>query len=442
GVGGGAGRRGEAEQFGDCGEGIADLIDKIDDLRQRIRDAMESYGTSVSNRQARIINRLTILSAIFLPLTFLTGFFGMNFQWLIESIASFRVFLMLGIGLFVATLVTTLALFRGRGWLDGDRRPSRANESSTVAGPRAPCRSRRRAAPDHPLQLAGPYHRAGVRRSRLGISRLPDRERVLPRRPSRPGDEGHRLRVQLRSLPRESFRRPALRPAPRRIRAPPAHRRRGIHEQPGRQHPSRTPRPVCLLGSLNRLAAHSSGDLRCLHAASPVAAPIRIPTPLARLGTIASRVEQLPLDGAAECSSSSSRPWQPSSGTRNATHAPCPPPRPRPPRRCPPSGPPAIASPPPRPSDHGRLGGVNPEGSRVVEAGSSLKRTPCARVPHVPQRWVVADSRCALVELPAYFVDARCQARPTETFDDDLEEGDFELVLPTAQECSALLAAW
>src|SRR5262249_47896689 len=118
-------------------ERIADLIDKIDDLRQRVRDAMESYGTSVSNRQARIINRLTILSAIFLPLTFLTGFFGMNFQWLIESIASFRVFLILGIGLFVATLVTTLALFRGRGWLDGDRRPSRANESSRVAGRRA-----------------------------------------------------------------------------------------------------------------------------------------------------------------------------------------------------------------------------------------------------------------------------------------------------------------
>src|SRR5262249_54330677 len=110
--------------------------------------------------------------------------------------------------------------------------------------------------------------------------------------------------------------------------------------------------------------------------------------------------------------------------------------------RCPSSGPSAIASTPPRPSDHGRLGGVNPEGSRVVEAGSSLKRTPCARVPPVPQRWVVADSRCALVELPAYFVDARCQARPAETFDDDLEEGDFELVLRTAQECSALLAAW
>ena len=136
-VGGVPGMSEQAEHVRDYAERIADLIDKIDDLRQRIRDAMESYGTSVSNRQARIINRLTILSAIFLPLTFLTGFFGMNFQWLIESIASFRVFLILGIGLFVATLVTTLALFHGRGWLDGDRRTSRKNESSTVAGRRA-----------------------------------------------------------------------------------------------------------------------------------------------------------------------------------------------------------------------------------------------------------------------------------------------------------------
>src|SRR5262249_36147940 len=116
-VGAAPGMREKAGLFRDYAERIADLIDKIDDLRQRIRDAMESYGTSVSNRQARIINRLTILSAIFLPLTFLTGFFGMNFQWLIERIASFRLFLILGIGLFVATLVTTLALFYRRGRL-------------------------------------------------------------------------------------------------------------------------------------------------------------------------------------------------------------------------------------------------------------------------------------------------------------------------------------
>jgi magnesium transporter len=130
----------KAEHFRDYAERIADLIDKIADLRQRIRDAMGNYGTSVSNKQAQIIDRLTIISAIFLPLTFLTGFFGMNFQWMTERIASLRVFLILGIGLFLATLVVTPSLFRGQGWLGERRRRLAPGESRRDPGA-APRRS-------------------------------------------------------------------------------------------------------------------------------------------------------------------------------------------------------------------------------------------------------------------------------------------------------------
>ena len=133
-VGGAPGMSDKAEHFHDYAERIADLIDKIADLRQRIRDAMGNYGTSVSNKQAQIIDRLTIISAIFLPLTFLTGFFGMNFQWMIERIASLRVFLILGIGLFLSTLVVTLSLFRGRGWLGEGRRRLAPGESRPDPG--------------------------------------------------------------------------------------------------------------------------------------------------------------------------------------------------------------------------------------------------------------------------------------------------------------------
>src|SRR5208283_3584335 len=92
-------------------------MDRIDDLRQRATEAMESYGTSVSNRQSQVINRLTIIAAVFLPLTFLTAFFGMNFQWMIDRLESLEAFLVLGVGLLVATLVATLSIFRSRGWL-------------------------------------------------------------------------------------------------------------------------------------------------------------------------------------------------------------------------------------------------------------------------------------------------------------------------------------
>ena len=99
-------------------EHISDLMDSINDLRQRATEAMESYGTSVSNRQTQVINRLTIISAIFLPLTFLASFFGMNFQWMIVRLDSLGAFLFLGVGLFVAMLVATLLLFRSQGWLE------------------------------------------------------------------------------------------------------------------------------------------------------------------------------------------------------------------------------------------------------------------------------------------------------------------------------------
>ena len=112
---------------------IDDLMDRIDDLRQRATEAMESYETSVSNKQSQVINRLTIISAVFLPLTFLTGFFGMNFQWLIVRLDSLRAFLFLGLGLFVATFVATLLLFKSRGWL-GERHGRKYEHVGAVPG--------------------------------------------------------------------------------------------------------------------------------------------------------------------------------------------------------------------------------------------------------------------------------------------------------------------
>ncbi|MGO9107062.1 MAG: magnesium transporter CorA family protein [Dissulfurispiraceae bacterium] len=106
-----------ADLVRDYAERISDLMDRINDLRQRATEAMESYGTSVSNRQSQVINRLTIIAAVFLPLTLLTAFFGMNFQWMIDRLQSLEAFLALGVGLFIATLVATLSLFRNRGWL-------------------------------------------------------------------------------------------------------------------------------------------------------------------------------------------------------------------------------------------------------------------------------------------------------------------------------------
>jgi magnesium transporter len=73
-----------------------------------------------SAKMANAVNRLTILSMIFLPLTFLVGLFGLNFVTtqpeLSIPIAGQDQFIML-IFISLVTSIVLAVLFRRRGWL-------------------------------------------------------------------------------------------------------------------------------------------------------------------------------------------------------------------------------------------------------------------------------------------------------------------------------------
>jgi magnesium transporter len=81
--------------------------------------------TKVGLRQNTTIEQLTILATVFLPLTFITGFFGQNFAWLVRHISSDTAFVVYGIG---GMLVPLVLLFL---WL---RRNRVKPDSGAVAG--------------------------------------------------------------------------------------------------------------------------------------------------------------------------------------------------------------------------------------------------------------------------------------------------------------------
>lgn len=106
--------------FRDLYDHLIRLADLIDNYRDLLSSAMDTHLSTVSNRLNVVMKQLTIIATIFLPLSFLTGFFGQNFSYLVRVwIAPTWSFFVLGIGLDLAAVVLLVALFRKRGWLGG-----------------------------------------------------------------------------------------------------------------------------------------------------------------------------------------------------------------------------------------------------------------------------------------------------------------------------------
>jgi magnesium transporter len=93
---------------------ISDLVDSYRDL---LSGSLEAYMSMVSNRLNDQMKQLTIIATVFLPLSFLTGFFGQNFAWLVNNIGSSAAFFGIGISTEVLAVVGLLVLFKKRGWM-------------------------------------------------------------------------------------------------------------------------------------------------------------------------------------------------------------------------------------------------------------------------------------------------------------------------------------
>ena len=105
-------RPGSAPLFDRHQARVRRMSDAVKDYRAEATDALGQYATNVTNRQGQLINVLTVVSAIFLPLTFLTGFFGMNFGVIVNDLESNWVFILLGVLVPVASVLVSLLLYR------------------------------------------------------------------------------------------------------------------------------------------------------------------------------------------------------------------------------------------------------------------------------------------------------------------------------------------
>lgn len=100
--------------FRDVYNSLVSIHEMIETQRDLTNGALEAYMSSVSNSLNEVVKRLTLIATIFMPITFITGFWGMNIKALpLDE----PVILWLTLGLIILVPLAMLAWFRARSWI-------------------------------------------------------------------------------------------------------------------------------------------------------------------------------------------------------------------------------------------------------------------------------------------------------------------------------------
>ncbi len=98
----------------DCYDHTVQVLDMVETYREVASSLMDIYLSSVSNKMNEIMKVLTVISSIFIPLTFIAGVYGMNFEHMPELKTRLGYFVCLAVMLAVASV--QLTLFWRKGW--------------------------------------------------------------------------------------------------------------------------------------------------------------------------------------------------------------------------------------------------------------------------------------------------------------------------------------
>ncbi|MFW5711047.1 MAG: magnesium/cobalt transporter CorA [bacterium] len=101
--------------FKDLYDHVLRIIDTLELMKETSTALADSYQTELSNDMNSVMKVLTIIATIFIPLTFIAGIYGMNFQHMPELAVAWAYPAVLGVMLIVAAVM--LVFFKYKKWL-------------------------------------------------------------------------------------------------------------------------------------------------------------------------------------------------------------------------------------------------------------------------------------------------------------------------------------
>jgi magnesium transporter len=101
--------------FKELQDNISQANESSDSYREILSDQLNIYHTTISAKLNDIMKFLTVFSVVFIPLTFIAGIYGTNFDHLPELHFKYSYFIMLGIMFIVA--ISMLLYFKTKKWM-------------------------------------------------------------------------------------------------------------------------------------------------------------------------------------------------------------------------------------------------------------------------------------------------------------------------------------
>ena len=108
----------------DCSDHVEQLDDMVNTGREMVNDLMNTYLTNVNNHINDVMKVLTVITTVFIPMTFLVGVYGMNFENMPELDSQWGYPVLIGV--MVTIFIGLMLGFRRIGWLDFDFKPPTA----------------------------------------------------------------------------------------------------------------------------------------------------------------------------------------------------------------------------------------------------------------------------------------------------------------------------